>query len=47
MLKSYLVLSKDNIALPESSIEAYRKWEEARRFHCKRRFLAKATHKGP
>lgn len=27
MLKSGLVLSKDNADLPESSIEAYRKWE--------------------
>jgi len=27
MLKSDLVLSKDSVDLPESSIEAYRKWE--------------------
>jgi propanediol utilization protein len=27
MLKSGLVLSRDNVDLPESSIEAYRKWE--------------------
>lgn len=27
MLKSRLVLSKDGVDLPESSIEAYRKWE--------------------
>jgi len=27
MLKSGLVLSKDNVDLPESSIEAYRKWQ--------------------
>jgi len=27
MLKSGLVLSRDNVDLPETSIEAYRKWE--------------------
>jgi hypothetical protein len=28
MRKSGLVLSKDNVGLPESSIDAYRKWEK-------------------
>jgi hypothetical protein len=31
MQKSELVLSKDNIDLPESSIDAYRKWEEQKK----------------
>src|SRR5215469_12387478 len=31
MLKSGLVLSKDNVDLPESSVEAYRKWEEQKK----------------
>ncbi len=31
MLKSGLVLSKDNIELPQSSIEAYRKWAEQKK----------------
>jgi len=31
MRKSELVLSKDNIDLPESSIDAYRKWEEQKK----------------
>jgi len=31
MRKSGLVLSKDNVVLPESSIDAYRKWEEQKR----------------
>jgi hypothetical protein len=31
MLKSGLVLSKDNADLPESSVEAYRKWEEQKK----------------
>ena len=31
MRKSALVLSKDNIDLPESSIDAYRKWEEQKK----------------
>jgi hypothetical protein len=31
MRKSELVLSKDNINLPESSIDAYRKWEEQKK----------------
>ena len=31
MRKSGLVLSKDNVVLPESSIDAYRKWEERKK----------------
>src|SRR2546425_2673694 len=31
MRKSGLVLSKDNVVLPESSIDAYRKWEEQKK----------------
>jgi hypothetical protein len=31
MRKSELVLSKDNIDLPESSIDVYRKWEEQKK----------------
>lgn len=31
MLKSGLVLSKDSVDLPESSVEAYRKWEEQKK----------------
>jgi hypothetical protein len=31
MRRSELVLSKDNIVLPESSIDAYRKWEEQKK----------------
>jgi|SRR5580700_580423 hypothetical protein len=31
MRKSELVLSKDNIVLPESSINAYRKWQEQKK----------------
>ena len=31
MRKSGLVLSKDNVVLPESSIDAYRQWEERKK----------------
>jgi hypothetical protein len=31
MRKSGLVLSKDDVVLPESSIDAYRKWEEQKK----------------
>jgi hypothetical protein len=31
MRKSELVLSKDSMVLPESSIDAYRKWEEQKK----------------
>jgi hypothetical protein len=33
MLKSGLVRSNDNIELPESSIEAYRKWQRQKKKH--------------
>jgi hypothetical protein len=42
MLKSDLVLSKDNIELPESSIEAYRKWEEQKKHEIAKVPLQKA-----
>src|ERR1039458_7874508 len=42
MLKSRLVLSKDNVELPESSIEAYRKWEEKKKHEITKVPLQKA-----
>ncbi|MGA7907809.1 MAG: hypothetical protein WCA16_10420 [Candidatus Sulfotelmatobacter sp.] len=42
MLKSGLVLSKDNIELPESSIEAYRKWQGQRKHEIAKVPLQKA-----
>jgi hypothetical protein len=42
MLKSGLVLSKDNIELPESSIEAYRNWEVQKKHEIAKAPLQKA-----
>jgi hypothetical protein len=42
MLKSGLVLSKDNVELPESSIEAYRKWEEQKKHEITKMSLQRA-----
>jgi hypothetical protein len=42
MLKSDLVLSKDNVELPESSIEAYRKWEQQKKHEIAKVPLQKA-----
>ena len=42
MLKSALVLSKDNVDLPESSIEAYRKWEGEKKHQISKVPLQKA-----
>jgi len=42
MLKSGLVLSKNNIELPESSMEAYRKWGEQKKHEIAKAPLRKA-----
>src|SRR5215469_9910666 len=42
MLKSGLVLSKDNVDLPESSVEAYRKWQAQKKREIAKTPLQKA-----
>jgi hypothetical protein len=42
MRKSGLVLSKDNVVLPESSIDAYRKWEEQKKHEVVKEPIQKA-----
>src|ERR1700733_4154287 len=51
MLKSGLVLSQDNIELPESSIDAYRKWEKQKKHEIakvplQKAIFARAIYKG-